>query len=154
MSYHFDTIDELLAKEGIMRTCNNLFMGIDNREWTRVTNCFTKMVHFDTSSLSNEEAKETSRNEIVAKWEEDLKDIDKTHHQTGNFLVTLQNAEKATAICYGTAWHYFDRLSPENNSRAFVAAYEFGFEKHDEASWLIRSYIYHHRFVHGIVDMK
>jgi hypothetical protein len=128
----------------IVETIVNLFVGTDDRDWTRVRHCFAPHVHFDMTSLAGGKPATLTPEQIVTGWAEGLKDVQSIHHQAGNFLVTL-NGDEADAFCYATAYHY--RPDPSGrNTRTFVGSYEFHLIRTFE-QWKIDSFRFNLKFI-------
>jgi hypothetical protein len=47
-----DQLQQLLEKDRIIDTINQLFIGTDTRDWPTVRACFADTVHFDMTSLA------------------------------------------------------------------------------------------------------
>ena len=147
-----DGIRLLEAKEKVLDTINELFVATDAKEWGRVRAVLAHDVLFDVKSMTGEEPKTVSSDDIVAGWESGLGPIQAVHHQTGNFRVRLSNGDEATASCYGTAHHYRPTVSGRN-TRTFVGSYDFHLRR-DGAAWRIDLFRFHLKFVDGNLHLE
>jgi hypothetical protein len=77
-----DPSHELLKKDRIIDTINQLFIATDQRDW----------------------AAEMTSQQIVERWEQGLRPVEQVHHQVGNYRIRIQDGQ-ATAFCYGIASH-------------------------------------------------
>ena len=50
--------------------------------------------------------------QIVTSWEKGLKPLKAIHHQTGNYIISI-NQNEAEVFCYGTASHYLPNKIPQ-----------------------------------------
>jgi 3-phenylpropionate/cinnamic acid dioxygenase small subunit len=146
-----ENLEELTERTRIIEQINRLFISTDNRDWEAVKNCFASKVLFDMSSMGTGDPKEISPYEIVAMWETGLKPLHSIHHQTGNFMVKVKDAE-ADAFCYGIAIHYLPNKT-NNNTRTFVGSYEFSLEK-DTDTWKIRHFKFNLKFIDGNKELE
>ena len=147
-----DTLDGLLAREAIVDAIVTLFIATDARDWATVREVLAPDVVFDMTSLVGGEAETRSAEAIAAGWEEGLRPLEQVHHQAGNFRVQLDGG-RATASCYGIAYHY--RRHPSGRStRVFVGTYDFGLERDTDGRWRITSFRFVVRFVDGNLTLE
>ena len=106
-----DQLQQLLEKDRIIDTINQLFIGTDTRDWPTVRACFADTVHFDMTSLAGV-ASQLTPTQIAVAWEEGLRPLQAIHHQVGNYRVKLEG-EQATAFCDAIASHYRPTRSSE-----------------------------------------
>lgn len=92
-------------RDTIERVCFDVFIGTDERDWERVKAAFAPQVLLDYSSMSGQPAAIMTPQQIVTSWQGVLPGFDHTHHQLGNVLVTIREAD-ADLFCYGTATHF------------------------------------------------
>ena len=141
----------LLEKDAIIDVVNQLFIGTDNRDWAKVKSCFTNDVRFDMTSVTGGEAVTMTAQQIVEGWDNGLKVLKAVHHQTGNYVVDLQDGE-AEVFCYGIALHYLP--NPTNrNTRTFVGSYNFHLTKADD-SWRIDRFKFNLKFMDGNLNLE
>ena len=143
----------LIKRQQVVDVVNQLFIQTDNRNWLMVEKCFTDQVAFDMTSLSGGEPENLTPQEITARWDEGLRDLQALHHQVGNFVVDVHGDDNAHVFCYGTAWH-FKPLDSGRNTRIFVGSYEFDLERGDDDMWRISSFWFDCKFVDGNADLK
>lgn len=127
-----------------------LFTATDNRDWSRVRDCFDESVLFDMSSLSGREPSWVTPESIISGWEEGLKDLLAVHHQIGNSLVQVLGST-ARLTCYGIAIHYLPNPSGRN-SRTFVGSYDIRLVR-KKGAWKIDGFAYHSKFVLGNLNL-
>ena len=144
------TDQTLLDKDLVIEVINRMFIGTDQRDWSHVRECFTDNVQFDMSSMSGEPSSIKTPQEIVDGWDTGLKDIKSTHHQVGNYLLTITD-DTATAFCYGTATHYLPNKTNQN-TRAFIGSYDFHLQRVD-AAWRIDQLRFNLTFIDGNQDL-
>ena len=142
---------DLADKDAIADVIHRLFIGTDNRDWATVESCLAATVRFDMSSLGGGPAVDRSPGQITAAWEEGLRPIEVVHHQAGNHRITI-DGERATAFCYGVAFHY-RRTRSGRNTRTFVGSYDFGLRKHG-TDWRIDSFRFNLKFLDGNLELE
>jgi hypothetical protein len=128
------------AREDIIETITNLFVGTDERDWERVRRCFAARVLFDMTSLAGGEPAVLTPQQIADGWDAGLKPIRHVHHQAGNFLVRV-NGEQADAFCYAVAYHHTD-----GKTRMFVGSYDFHLANAFER-WVIDRFKFNLKFI-------
>lgn len=77
-----------MEKFDIMETINSLFVGADERDWEMVEKAFAGSVMLDYTSMAGGEPAVMSAKQIIEAWKGLLPGFDKTHHQTGNFIIS------------------------------------------------------------------
>lgn len=88
----------------MLAVVNRVFVGTDARDWPAVRACFAPSVRFGMTSLAGGQSTHLTPEQITAGWETGLRPIEQVHHQTGNFMVSV-DGDEATVFCYGTAYH-------------------------------------------------
>ena len=146
------SVDDLLQKARVIDRLTELFVATDARAWDRVTACFAPRVHFDMSSLSGHEAEVLTGAGIAARWETGLAGVEAIHHQAGNYQVTLDGTDAATAFCYATATHY-RKTTSGRNVRAFVGSYDVHLTQ-SGGEWLIDSFRFNLKYADGNMDLE
>ena len=136
-------LEVLMSKQEIIDIVTRLFVNTDNKDWEGVKGVFAHKVHFDMTSLAGGEPAELTSQQIVDAWEEGLKEVEKIHHQAGNFLVTV-NGGQADAFCYGIATHY--RSGEEKKVTMFVGSYDLHLIK-DANRWKIDRFRFNSKYV-------
>ena len=127
----------LLEKDKVTEVVNRLFISTDNRDWDTVSQIFTSNVLFDMTSMVGGEPMTLTSQEIVTSWEKGLKPLKAIHHQTGNYIITV-NKKEADVFCYGIASHYLPNKTNQN-TRIFVGSYNFHLIKNGEV-WQIDNF--------------
>lgn len=143
-------MDALVERSRITDVINRLFVSTDRRDWAGVQACFAPEVLFDMSSLGAGPATRLTPDAIASAWESGLAPIEAVHHQSGNFLVAV-DGRRATASCYGIAYH-FRRTWSGRNTRVFVGSYAFGLALDGE--WRIDAFRFDVKFVDGNPELE
>jgi hypothetical protein len=146
-----DELQQLIEKDRIIDTINQLFIGTDARDWPTVRACFADAVHFDMTSLTGGTASQLSPEQIAAAWEEGLRPLQAIHHQVGNYRVKLEG-ERATAFCYGIALHYRPMRSGRS-TRVFVGSYDFHLRR-VENRWQIDGLRFTLKYLDGSAELE
>ena len=136
----------MMNKELIIESINKLFLGVDERDWELVSQVLGHKVFFDYTSMSGGEPAELPASQIIETWKSFLPGFDKTHHQTGNFVVS-EVGGLANAVCYATAVHFLDNES-KNNIWTVVGTYNFELKK-DSFAWKITKMKFNLKFSDG-----
>ncbi|WP_158618038.1 nuclear transport factor 2 family protein [Chitinophaga lutea] len=84
----------------------DIFIGADERDWDRCLRAFAPTVHLDYTSMAGGQPADLPAAAIVDAWKGFLPRFKATHHQLGNFTVSVKG-EEAIVFFYGTATHYF-----------------------------------------------
>jgi hypothetical protein len=134
----------------VVEAATRLFNATDNRDWSRVRDCFDESVLFDMSSLSGKEPAWVTPEFIISGWEEGLKDLSAVHHQIGNIMVEILG-RTASLTCYGIAIHYLPNPSGRN-TRTFVGSYDIRLVR-KKGGWKISGFAYHSKFVLGNLNL-
>lgn len=141
----------LAAKDSIAARIYDLFLGTDQRDWSRVRACFTERVHFDMTSVAGGAAQDLTPMQITDAWHAGLAPLDHIHHQAGNLQIHVES-DSATASCYGIALHYRATKSGDN-VRRFVGTYDFTLRR-VETRWLISAFRFNVKFVDGNLSLE
>jgi hypothetical protein len=138
--------EQFSQREQITEVVNKLFVYTDKRQWSKIIDeVFTDLVLFDMSSAGGEEAAFLGAKEICDNWDHGLRDIDSVHHQAGNYLVTIKDAE-ATVEAYAIAIH-FKKKAVNGNTREFVGSYELSLGNIENKGWRIKGFKYYLKFM-------
>jgi hypothetical protein len=135
----------------VIDAVNRLFIATDNRDWDGVRHCFNAPVTIDMSSVGAGLARQMQPAEISGMWETGLEPLEGIHHQTGNFLVTV-DGNRATVFCYGIAIHYRENATGRN-TRTFVGSYDFQLSI-ETGRWLIVSMRFNLKWLDGNPDLE
>jgi hypothetical protein len=146
------TLDELIGKDAIAAVITRLFVATDARDWASVRECFDDSVRFDMTSLAGGEQATLSPEQIADAWRVGLAPIEAVHHQAGNLSVALAG-ERASASCYGIAYHY-RRTGSGHNTRVFVGSYDFELLAVPRASWRISAFRFNLKFIDGNRELE
>lgn len=146
-----DPIRQLVEKDRIIDTINQLFIATDNRDWPAVRGCLADNVLLDMASLAGGRPSRLTAEQVASGWEEGLKPIESVHHQAGNYRVEVQG-EQASAFCYGIASH-FRRNRSGRNTRVFVGSYDFHLQRIEDR-WLIDSFRFNLKYVDGNAELE
>jgi hypothetical protein len=141
----------LLEKEKVKETVNRLFISTDNRNWGEVSSLFASEVLFDMTSMVGGDPVTLTPQEIVTSWDKGLKPLKAIHHQTGNYIVSI-NQNEADVFCYGIASHYLPNKSNQN-TRTFVGSYDFHLIKNDE-KWQIDKFKFNLKYIDGNLKLE
>jgi len=144
-------VHQLADKDAVIETVNQLFISTDKKDWERVTALFAPSVLFDMTSLTGGSPATMTPHQIVESWEKGLKPLKAVHHQSGDFIVTV-NGDQADAFCYATATHYLPTKSGKN-VRTFVGSYDFHLEKRDGV-WWINKFKFNLKYIDGNKDLE
>ena len=147
-----ETWETLAAKQAVIDIITELFVATDQRDWAAVRRCFADQVLFDMSSMGGGPPARLPPDEIVAGWDKGLAALEAIHHQAGNHRVTVHES-RATASCYGIAYHY-RRTASGRNTRLFVGSYAFIFDKGGPLGWRISTFRFDLKFADGNPDLE
>ena len=150
-SDHHASYRNLLDKQAAKETVTRLFVHTDNREWDKVRELFAPRVRFDMTSLVGGEPTEMTPQDIVDAWDTGLKPLKAIHHQTGNYLISL-NPDGAEVFCYGIATHYLPNKTNQN-IRTFVGSYDFHLIKIDD-EWKIDQFTFNVKYLDGNLELE
>jgi hypothetical protein len=117
------TSDPLRERQEIEDVVIRVFVATDRRDWASVEACLAEMVILDMTSLAGGEPLHVKPIDVIAAWKGGLEPIDQVHHQVGNFQIDV-DGNRATAFCYGVAYHYRENISSPSKSRMFVGSYD------------------------------
>ncbi len=146
-----DRYRDLIDKDRIIETINQLFIGTDQRDWNKVKGLFAPEVRFDMTSLAGGKPQLLTPQQIVDGWEKGLKPLKAIHHQAGNYIVTVAG-NQADAFCYGIATHYLPTKSGRN-VRTFVGSYDFHLVRNDGV-WWIDAFKFNLKYIDGNKDLE
>jgi hypothetical protein len=146
------TIEALTVRQNIVDVITELFVATDQRDWAAVKRCFADRVLFDMSSLGVGPPAHRTPDEIATGWEQGLSALGAIHHQAGNYRVTIHET-RATANCYGIAYHY-RKTASGRNTRVFVGSYAFIFDRGGPLGWRISRFRFDLKFIDGNADLE
>ena len=129
----------------IQKIITTLFVSTDQRAWTAVEACFAEEVLLDYTSMAGGSPARLSPREITESWKSIMPGFEATHHQLGNFMITV-NGDKAKAFCYGTATHYL----PDAHGNVWTVAGTYSFELvRKDSQWKITSMQFNFKYQDG-----
>lgn len=142
---------ELAARHEVIDAIDTLFIATDHKDWEAVRAVLAPRVRFDMSSAGGGPPAERTGEEIAAGWEQGLAPLQAVHHQAGNYRVRV-DGERASASCYGIAYHYRPTRSGRN-TRVFVGSYDFELER-GAGRWRITSFRFDLKFIDGNPELE
>jgi hypothetical protein len=145
-------LETLAARQDIVDVITELFVATDQRDWAAVKRCFADQVLFDMSSLGAGPPARRTPEEIAAGWEQGLSGLQAIPHQAGNHRVTIHET-RATASCYGIAYHY-RKTASGRNTRVFVGSYAFILDRGGPLGWRISTFRFDLKFVDGNPELE
>ena len=105
----------------IIETINQLFISVDNKEWSRLEEIFDENVLLDYTSMNGGTPTLLPSIQIINSWKNFLPYFDATHHQLGNYIIQ-DNNNVYQVYCYVIATHYLVNES-NNNIWSVVGSY-------------------------------
>lgn len=145
-------LDQLSARQDVEDVVVRLFVATDRRDWASVEACLADMVLLDMTSVVGGEPAHLNASEVVAVWTKGLEPIDHVHHQVGNFQIDVDQ-DRASAFCYGIAFHYREKISSPSKSRTFVGSYDVHLAR-TEGKWRIELFRFNLKFIEGNRDLE
>lgn len=142
----------LIERQAVEDVVVRLFVGTDRRDWAAVEECLADMVLFDMTSVAGGEPLHLKPADIVAGWARGLEPIDHVHHQIGNFQIDV-DGNRATAFCYGIAYHYREKIASAAKSRTFVGSYDVHLIR-TEGKWRIDLFRFNLKFIDGNRELE
>lgn len=143
--------ENLLEKEKAKETVNQVFVGTDDRNWEKVKSLFADEVLFDMTSMVGGDPVTLTPEEITTAWDKGLKPLKAIHHQTGNYIVSV-NQNEADVFCYGIASHYLPNKTNQN-TRIFVGSYDFHLVKNEDR-WQIDKFKFNLKYIDGNPNLE
>jgi len=144
--------EQLRERQEIEDVVVRLFVATDRRDWGSVEACLDDMVIFDMTSMTGGEPLHMKPSDIVAVWARGLQPIDQVHHQVGNFQIDV-NGDRATAFCYGVAYHHREKISNPSKTRVFVGSYDVHLTRTD-GRWRIDLFRFNLKFIEGNPELE
>jgi hypothetical protein len=147
------TSDSLRERQEVEDVVVRLFVATDRRDWASVEACLADMVVLDMTSVAGGgEPLHLKPAEVVATWKGGLEPIDHVHHQVGNFQIDV-DGNRATASCYGIAYHHREKISDPSKSRTFVGDYDVHLIRND-GKWRIDVFRFNLKFIEGNRELE
>ncbi len=143
--------ENFLEKEKAKETVTQLFVNTDDRNWEKVNSLFADEVLFDMTSMVGGDPVTLTPEEITTSWDKGLKPLKAIHHQTGNYIVSV-NQDEADVFCYGIASHYLPNKTNQN-TRIFVGSYDFHLVKNDDR-WQIDMFKFNLKYIDGNPNLE
>jgi len=141
----FKTQSNMDTRAAVKSTVNQLFIATDAQNWSGVEALFANEVHLDYASMSGQPASQLQPKQITAAWKMVLPGFTHTHHQIGNFTITIKD-DQAHVFCYGTATHYLEHKN--GNIWTVVGSYDFDLERGD-GHWKITAMTFNYKYQDG-----
>ncbi len=142
----------MTEREKIVEVISRLFYYTDQQNWRGLQDeVFAQNVKMDMTSLGAPAMVTKTAQEICDEWSEGFKDLDAIHHQSGNFLIDIQEAN-ATAKVHAIASHY-KKNTTEGTTREFVGSYDFHFAKSDN-EWRMDLFTFNLKYMTGNLELK
>lgn len=139
-----------MDKNQIVETVNQLFIAVDDRNWEQVGKIFNDTVLLDYSSMSGGNPVQLTSAQIIDSWKGILPGFDKTHHQTGNFIVNIDSGT-INVFCYGTATHY---LKNESNNNVWTVVGSYNFELIEKSNnYVVTKMKFNLKYIEGNLDL-
>jgi hypothetical protein len=147
-----DLLTEPRDQKEITDLVNRLFMYTDERNWQGIQNeVFTPSVFFDMESNGGGAPRTLSAGEITSMWDQGLRDIDEIHHQSGHYIITVNN-NAADVYAYGVATHY-RAAATRGNTRTFVGSYDIKTER-TANGWRINYLKFNLKYLDGNLTLE
>jgi hypothetical protein len=146
-----DPVRELIEKDRVIDTINQLFICTDRRDWAGVRSVLADSILMDMTSLVGGQPTRMTAEQVAAGWEEGLRPIEAVHHQVGNYRVEFEG-NQATGFCYGIASHYRKTRSGRN-TRVFVGSYDLHLQQ-SAGRWRIESFRFNLKYLDGNVSLE
>lgn len=118
-----------MDKLQVIEAVNKLFVAVDEPSWPLVSSVLDDSVLLDYTSMAGGEPATLTSKQIIDSWKCVLPGFDKTHHQLGNYLVSI-DAENIIVFCYGTATHFL-KNETNNNVWTVVGTYDLELQAKD-----------------------
>ncbi len=132
--------------------CNKLFMYCDAKQWDKmISEVFTPAIWFDASSLGAGEPRSMQAKDVCEMWKEGLAGLDAIHHQSGHYLITVQN-NKADIYAYATATHY-KKAATRGNTRTFTGSYDLKAERTGNG-WRLTQFKFNLKYMEGNISLE
>jgi hypothetical protein len=144
--------DGLIQRQEVEDVVVRLFVATDRRDWASVEACLADMVIFDMTSMTGGEPLHMTPTDVIAGWTNGLAPIDHVHHQVGNFQIDV-DGDRATAFCYGIAFHYREKIASAAKSRTFVGSYDIHLTR-NEGRWRIDLFRLNLKFIDGNRELE
>lgn len=142
----------LADRQDIEDTVVRLFVATDRRDWASFEACLADMVILDMTSVTGGEPLHMTPTDFIAGWASGLAAIDHVHHQVGNFQVDV-DGDRATAFCYGIAFHHREKIASAAKSRTFVGSYDIHLTR-TRGRWRIDLFRFNLKFVEGNRELE
>jgi hypothetical protein len=145
----FKNQSNMNTQDEIKTTVNQLFIQSDAQNWSGVEALFAAEVFLDYSSMSGNPGSSLEPKQITDAWKTVLPGFKHTHHQIGNFVITI-NDNKAHVFCYGTATHYLEH--DNGNVWTVVGTYDFDLKRMDN-QWKITAMTFNYKYQDGNTNL-
>jgi len=144
--------DVFTPREQITEVVNKLFVYTDEQNWEELkSEVFDDYVFVDMVSVGAEKAETMTAQEICDKWQEGFKGLDAIHHQSGDYIITIEGLH-ANVQAYAIASHY-KKAATQGHVREFVGSYNLELVR-KEKGWRISQFIYNMKYLTGNLELE
>jgi hypothetical protein len=144
--------DAFTPREQIVEVVNKLFVYTDEQNWDKLrSEVFDDAVLVDMVSVGAEKAEIMTAQEICDMWKEGFKGLDAIHHQSGDYLITIEG-NNAVVTAYAIASHY-KKAAMQGNVRQFIGSYDLKLIK-KENGWRLNQFKYNLKYMDGNLELK
>lgn len=142
---------ELAARVAVEDAVVQMFVATDERNWSRLEDCFTSPFTLDMTSMVGGTPTEMTPGQVAQAWAAGFKPLDHVHHQIGN-LRTEVHGDHALVKCYGVAFHHRGQ-AVGLKSRIFVGTYELNLRAFPD-HWRISRLVFKLKFIDGNLELE
>jgi len=140
------------AREQVVEIVNRLFYYTDYQQWQElIDQVFDQEVLLDMTSLGAPKAEKLTSQQICDQWKDGFKNLDAIHHQSGNYIIDIQNKE-AHVKAYAVAIHY-KKSAAKGTTREFTGSYNFKLIQL-EKGWRITSFKFNLKYMARNLDLS
>lgn len=144
--------DAFTAREQITEVVNKLFVYTDEQNWDKLrSEVFNETVLVDMVSVGAQKAEIMTAQEICDMWKEGFKGLDAIHHQSGDYLITIEG-NNAVVKAYAIASHY-KKEATQGNVREFIGSYDLKLIK-KENGWRLNQFKYNLKYMDGNIELQ
>ena len=127
-------------------------MYTDLQSWPELlSEVFVENVWLDMSSAGAGDPVMMQAADVCEMWKEGLAGLDAIHHQSGHYLITVQN-NKADIYAYGTATHY-KKAATRGNTRTFTGSYDLKAERTGNG-WRLTQFKFNLKYMEGNISLE
>jgi hypothetical protein len=139
-------------REQVVEIINRLFYYTDFQQWDKlIEEVFAEKVILDMTSMGAPSVETLTGKQICEMWKEGFKELDAIHHQSGNYIVDIED-NIASVKAYAIASHYKKRTT-KGTTREFIGSYDFRLVKLKN-HWKIDRFTFILKYMTGNVELK